>query len=194
MIISHYSSDAVGYLSCIVHPGMNRAGSYSRKSGLQHFRPFFYRLSVTQHLFVLVSLHQIDNRATECHSTDDSHISGRLIIKIEPVDVCMKELLEHQHKHRSGISDKVNRHDEEAHISLNLETSDETVEKDALKAKVSDVKAQTLNKQPRHGVKLKCIVIERHKTHRSRSGNYHAQQYDQHLDVAFYKDHHPEKK
>ena len=103
-----------------------------------------------------MSLHQVDNRTAECYGTDYSYITGHLVIKIEPIDIRIKD----QDEYRTGISDEINRHNKESYIAFYLEACYEAVEKYALKAKVGDVKAQALDEQPGHGAELKRIVIE----------------------------------
>lgn len=109
---------------------------------MQHFRFLFYRTSGAQEFFFLMSLHQVDNRTAECYGTDYSYITGHLVIKIEPIDIRIKEFLEHQDEYRTGISDEINRHNKESYIAFYLEACYEAVEKYALKTKVGDVKAR----------------------------------------------------
>ena len=127
---------------------------------MQHFRFLFYRTSRAQEFFFLISLHQIDNRTAECYGTDYSYITGHLVVKIEPIDIRIKEFLEHQDEYSTSISDEINSHNKESYISFYLEACYEAVEKYALKTKVGNVKAQTLDEQPSHGAELKRIVIE----------------------------------
>jgi hypothetical protein len=119
-----------------------------RECRLQYFRLLFYCTSGAQKFFFLMSLHQIDNGATECNGADNSHISRHLVIEFEPVDICIEELLEHQYQHRSGVTDKVDCHDEKSYITFDFETGDEAVEEDTLETEIGNVKAQTLDEQP----------------------------------------------
>lgn len=56
----------------------------------------------------------------------------------------MGKFFEHQDKYSSRISDKINGHNEETDISFYLETSDEAVEKNALKTEVGNIQTETL--------------------------------------------------
>ena len=107
-----------------------------------------------------MSLYQVDNRTAECYGTDYSYITGHLVIKIEPIDIRIKEFLEHQDEYRTSISDELISHNKESYTAFYLETCYEAVEKYALKTEVGNVKAQTLDEQPSHGAELKRIVIE----------------------------------
>ncbi len=66
----------------------------------------------------------------------------------------MGKFLEHQDKYSSRISDKINGHNEETDISFYLETSDEAVEKNALKTEVGNIQTETLDKQPGDCIQL----------------------------------------
>ena len=112
-----------------------------------------------------MSLHQVDNRTAECYGTDYSYITGHLVIKIEPIDIRIKEFLEHQDEYRTGISDEINRHNKESYIAFYLETCYEAVEKYALKTEVGNIQTETLDKQPGDCIQLQRIIIDRYKTH-----------------------------
>ena len=72
-----------------------------------------------------MSLYQVDNRTAECYGTDYSYITGHLVIKIEPIDIRIKEFLEHQDEYGTGISDEINRHNKESCLLYTSDAADE---------------------------------------------------------------------
>lgn len=56
------------------------------------------------------------------------------------------KFLQHKHKHRPGISQKIRRYDKEPYIPVNLKASNEAVEENRLESKIRDVYAKSLEK------------------------------------------------
>lgn len=104
----------------------------------------------------------------------------------------MGKFFEHQDKYSSRISDKINGHNEETDISFYLETSDEAVEKNALKTEVGNIQTETLDKQLGDCIQLQRIIIERYKTHGGCPKYDQSQQGNQNFYVTFHKDHRSE--
>ena len=49
------------------------------------------------------------------------------------------KFLQHKHKHRPGISQKIRRYDKEPYIPVNLKASNEAVEENRLESKIRDL-------------------------------------------------------
>ena len=63
------------------------------------------------------TLMQIYKRTNEGDTAEDTDIPGKLVIKkYRPIDMRVAKFLQHKHKHRPGISQKIRRYDKEPYI------------------------------------------------------------------------------
>ena len=82
---------------------------------------------------------QIYKRTNEGDTAKDTDIPGKLVIKYRPIDMRVAKFLQHKHKHRPGISQKIRRYDKEPYIPMNLKASNEAVEENRLESKIRNV-------------------------------------------------------
>ena len=54
-----------------------------------------------------ITLYQINCRTYKSYTACYTHITGHQIVKVQPVDSRIKELLEYQHHHCTRITDEV---------------------------------------------------------------------------------------
>ena len=83
---------------------------------------------------------------------------------MQPIDIRLKTLFQHQYQYRTHITDKVKCYNKKTYVSSNTETSDETFEKERLKTEIYRIKGQTLQEQPCSGRQFERIVIEGYET------------------------------
>ena len=83
---------------------------------------------------------------------------------MQPIDIRLKTLFQHQYQYRTHITDKVECYNKKTYVSSNTETSDETFEKERLKTEIYRIKGQTLQEQPCSGRQFERIVIEGYET------------------------------
>ena len=89
----------------------------------------------------------------------------------------------HQHGHRTSVAYEVQRDDEEAHVALYLEASDETLEEQRLEAEVDRVERKALHEQPHDRRQPERVVMIGHQPQRGRAARHQGQQQAKRLDV-----------
>ena len=123
-----------------------------------------------------ITLYQINRRTDKGHTAHYAYITGHQVVKVEPVYGGTKEFLKHQYNHRTRITDKIERNNEEAYIPFYFETSNETLEKKCLETKIDSVDLHAIQKNKINARQLQSGIIESHKAQRSRTAGNQPQQ------------------
>ena len=76
-----------------------------------------------------ITLYQINRRTDRGHTAHYAYITGHQVVKVEPVYGRTKEFLKHQYNHRTRITDKIERNNEEATFPFILKQAMKTLEK-----------------------------------------------------------------